>query len=414
MAERAATGRGGLAGAGGGEPAEALLEGVRVLDFGRYIAGPFCAAMLGDLGAEVIRIERLAGSEDRYICPVMDSGEGALFLQVNRNKLSMTLNPVKPEGREVVRRLVASADVVVANMPVDGLREMGIDYQSLRAIRGDIILSSQTAFGDSGPYARRPGFDGVVQAMSGATYMSGKPHEPTKSYASWCDFSTAFVAAYGTVAALMYRLKTGRGQEVKANLLRTALNIFQFNNIEAYLLGLERSPSANRSQFGGPGDLFQTTDGWIQVQVVGQPLFVRWCELIGERHWQDDPRFANDHARSVNGSVLSERMQQWVGQFSTAEGLARLELANIPAGPLLSPLQVIGNEQVVQTHMLSWIDYPGLARPAPLVGGPVEFSEMDTGIRQRPPVLGEHTERVLAGLGYGMQEISDLRARRVV
>ena len=396
------------------EPLEPLLQGVRVLDFGRYIAGPFCAAMLGDLGAEVIRIERLAGSEDRYICPVMDSGEGALFLQVNRNKKSVTLNPLKPEGREVVKRLVKSTDVVVANMPVDGLREMGLDLASLRAIRPDIILSSQTAFGDSGPYARRSGFDGVAQAMSGATYMSGSPDFPVKSYASWCDFSTAFVAAYGTVAALMYRLKTGRGQEVKANLLRTALNIFQFNNIEAYMLGRVREPSGNRSQFGGPGDLFRTTDGWVQAQVVGQPLFVRWCEMIEERHWLEDPRFANDNQRSLNGQVLSERMQQWVGQFSSAEALSRLERSGIPAGPLLSPLQALDNEQVVETGMLTWVDYPGLPKAAPLVSGPVEFSGMDTGIRQRPPTLGEHTDEVLASIGYSAQEISGLRARRIV
>ena len=214
-------------------PLEPLLQGVRVLDFGCCIAGPFCAAMPGDLGAEVIRVERLAGSEDRYIRPVMDSGEGALFLQVNRNQLSVTLNPMKPEGREVGKRLVASADVVVANM------------------------------------------------------------------------RTAFVAAYGTVAALMYRLKTGRGQQVKANLLRTALNVFQFNNIEAYLLGRERTQSGNRSQFGRPGDLFRTLDGWVQAQVVGQPLFVRWCEMLGERQWLDDPRFANDNLRSQNSGVLS-------------------------------------------------------------------------------------------------------------
>ncbi len=397
-----------------GGPLEPLLQGVRVLDFGRYIAGPFCAAMLGDLGAEVIRVERLAGSEDRYICPVMDSGEGALFLQVNRNKLSVTLNPMKPEGREVVKRLVASADVVVANMPVDGLRGMGIDYPSLRAIRKDIILSSQTAFGDAGPYAQRSGFDSVVQAMSGATHMSGQPGAPMKSYASWCDFGTAFVAAYGTVAALMYRMKTGRGQEVKANLLRTALNIFQFNNIEAYLLGRERTQSGNRSQFGGPGDLFRTLDGWVQAQVVGQPPFVRWCELIGERQWLDDPRFANDNLRSQNSGVLSERMQVWVGQFSTAQVLARLEQSGIPAGQLLSPLQVIEDPQVVQTHMLTWTDYPGLSKPAPLVSGPVEFSGMDTGIHRRPPTLGEHTDQVLASVGYSPADIAGLRERRIV
>jgi crotonobetainyl-CoA:carnitine CoA-transferase CaiB-like acyl-CoA transferase len=395
-------------------PVEPLLQGVRVLDFGRYIAGPFCAAMLADLGAEVIRIERLAGSEDRYVCPVTESGEGALFLQINRNKLSMTLNPLKPEGREVVKRLVQSADVVVANMPVEGLRDMGLDYASLRAIRSDIILSCQTAFGDSGPYAKRPGFDGVAQAMSGATFMSGKPGTPFKSYASWCDFSTAFVAAYGTVAALMYRLKTGRGQEVKANLLRTAMNIFHFNSIEAYMLGREREPSANRSQFGGPADLFKTRDGWVQAQVVGQALFERWCDLMGERDWLADPRFAPDHDRGRNGQVLSERMQAWMSQVSSAEALQRLEAARIPAGPLLSPLQTLQDEHVLATGMLTFTNYPGLPKPAPLVSGPVQFSEMDSGIRLRPPTLGEHTDKVLGGLGYSCEDIAGLRQRRVV
>ncbi len=391
-----------------------LLEGVRVLDFGRYIAGPYCAALLADLGAEVIRIERLAGSEDRYVCPVTDSGEGTLFLHVNRNKLSMTLNPLKPESREVVKRLVAQADVVVANLPTDGLRQMGLDYASLTAIKPDIILSSQTAFGDEGPYAKRTGFDGVAQAMSGATWMSGLPGSPFKSYASWCDFGTGMVAAYGTVAALMYKLKTGRGQEVKANLLRTAMNVFHFNSLEAYMLGREREPSANRSQFGGPADLFKTRDGWVQAQVVGQPLFERWCEMIGERHWLDDPRFATDNDRGLNGSLLSESTQEWIGQFTTAEALARLEQARIPAGPLLSPLQTFEDEHVRATGMLEPVDYPGLPQPAPMISGPVSFSAFDSGIRMRPPTLGEHTEQILRRLGYDGSDIIHLRQLRVV
>lgn len=393
---------------------EPLLAGVRVLDFGRYIAGPYCAALLADLGAEVIRVEKLSGSEDRYVTPVTESGEGALFLQMNRNKLSLTLNPLKPEGREVVRRLVKRCDVVVANMPTDALQEMGIDYASLAALKADVILSSQTAFGDHGPYAKRPGFDGVAQAMSGATWMSGVEGSPYKSYASWCDVGTGMVAAYGTVAALMYKLKTGRGQEVKANLLRTAMNVFHFNTIEAYMRGLERQPSANRSQFGGPADLFKTRDGWVQAQVVGQALFERWAQLIGEPQWIDDARLKTDSGRADHGELLAARMQQWMAQFTTEESLQRLEAARIPAGPLYSPLQTLTDPQVQATELLHWVDYPGLPKPAPLVKGPVEFTGFDTGIRLRPPTLGEHTDLILGQLGYSAGEIADLRARRVV
>ena len=396
------------------EASEPLLAGIRVLDFGRYIAGPYCAAMLADLGAEVIRIEKLAGSEDRYVCPVTPSGEGTLFMQLNRNKKCITLNPLKPEGREVVKRLVATADVVVANMPIDGQREMGIDYESLKAIKADIILSSQTAFGDSGPYAKRPGFDGVAQAMSGATYMSGNPGTPFKSYASWCDFSTGMVAAYGTVAALMYKWKTGRGQEVKANLLRTAMNIFHFNTIEAYMHGRERKPSANRSQFGGPADLFKTKDGWVQAQVVGQGLFERWCDLVGAADLKVDPRLQTDSDRADEGELLSQRTQQWIGQFTTQEALEKLEAARVPAGPLYSPLQTLEDPQVKATGLLHYIDYPGLPKPAPLVPGPIEFTAFDAGIRTRAPLLGEHTDEVLQGIGYSEAAIAELRVKRVV
>ena len=396
------------------DTSEPLLAGVRVLDFGRYIAGPYCAAMLADLGAEVIRIEKLAGSEDRYVCPVTDTGEGTLFLQLNRNKKCMTLNPLKPDGREVVKRLVATADVVVANMPIDGQREMGIDYESLKVIKADIILSSQTAFGDSGPYAKRPGFDGVAQAMSGATYMSGKEGSPFKSYASWCDFSTGMVAAYGTVAALMYKWKTGKGQEVKANLLRTAMNIFHFNTIEAYMHNHERKPSANRSQFGGPADLFKTKDGWVQAQVVGQALFERWCQLVNAPDLLSDPRLQSDSGRADEGELLSQRMQQWMGQFTSAEALEKLEAARIPGGPLYSPLQTLEDPHVKATGLLHYIDYPGLPKPAPLVPGPIEFSAFDAGIRTPPPQLGQHTDEILKGLGYSENAVAELRSKRVV
>src|SRR5690349_65775 len=191
-----------------------VLEGIRVLDFGRYIAGPYCAALLAEHGAEVIRIEKRQGSEDRYQAPVAATGEGALFLQMNRNKLGLTLDPMLPEGQEVVRKLVATADVVVANLPPQTLEAMKLDYASLSAVKPDIILTTVTAYGRGGPYSERVGFDGIGQVMSGAAYMTSDSdgERPYRFQAAWVDFGTALHCAYGTAMALMARAQTGRGQ----------------------------------------------------------------------------------------------------------------------------------------------------------------------------------------------------------
>jgi len=178
-----------------------VLQGIRVLDFGRYIAGPYCATLLAEYGAEVIRIEKREGSEDRFVAPVGEGGEGALFLQMNRNKLSLTVDPMCDEGREVVRRLVRTADVVVANLPHQSLVAMGLDDATLRAIKPDLILTTSSAFGSAGPMAKYVGFDGVGQAMSGAVYMTGEPGQPYRAAVNWVDFGTALHCAFGTLAA---------------------------------------------------------------------------------------------------------------------------------------------------------------------------------------------------------------------
>src|SRR5205085_4102230 len=193
-----------------------VLGGLRVLDFGRYIAGPFCAALLADLGAEVIRIERVGGGEDRPFIPVGipvgagPEGGGAMFLAMNRNKLGMTLDPASPKGREITRRLVATADVVVANLPPSVLRSLALDLDSLRQVKPDIILTTVTGFGGGGPLSHKHGFDGIGQAMSGAAYLSGTPEQPIALKLPWVDFGTACLSAFGTLAALIERGKTGR------------------------------------------------------------------------------------------------------------------------------------------------------------------------------------------------------------
>ncbi len=396
-----------------------VLDGIRVLDFGRYIAGPFCATMLADLGAEVIRIEKVDGSEDRYIQPVVgggggEGGEGAMFMQMGRNKLGMTLNPMKPEGREIVKKLVATADVVVANLPAQTLEAMGLDYASLSAVKPDIILTTASTFGAAGPYGHRVGFDTIGQAMSGAMHLTGHEDEPMRAHASYVDFGTALFTAFGTLAALIERARTGRGQVVEGALLHTAI---AFNNpfiIEQAVLGTNRVATRNRAQTAAPGDCFRTRDGWIYVLILGAPLFRRWTDLMGEDHWLADPRFANDQARGDNGEIISARMAEWCRDRTTADALATLEAARIPAGPVLTPAEVLEDPHVRATEMLKLIDFPGLGRPAPVSDIPVRLSETPGGIRHRAPTLGEHTDRIMAELGYGADEIATLREKRVV
>ena len=391
-----------------------VLEGIRVLDFGRYIAGPFCASLLGDMGAEVIRIEKVKGSEDRFLSPISEQGDGALFMQMGRNKMGMTLNPMKPKGQEIVRKLVASADVVIANLPPDTLKAMGLDYESLRAVRPDIILTLISAFGSGGPYSNRVGFDGLGQAMSGAMYMSGTPEQPVKSYAPFIDFGTASLSAYGTMAALLERQKTGRGQVVEASLFNTALTFTNGIVIEQDALAINRTATLNRAQTSAPADTFRTKDGWVLVQSVGGPLFERWVNLMGEPHWLEDPRFRDDISRGDHGEIISERLARWCAERTSEQVLTQMEEARLPAGPVMSPQDVLNDPHVAATGMLHRLDYPGLGKPAPVMGPPVSLSLTPPTIRHRAPTLGEHTDQLLTELGYTPEEIQMLRSERVV
>jgi len=391
-----------------------VLAGIRVLDFGRYIAGPYCAALLGDLGADVIRIERRGGGEDRWVAPVAPDGAGALFLTMNRNKRAMTLDPACPEGRDIVKKLVATADVVVANLPPEVLRSLALDLDSLRRVKPDIILTTVTAFGAGGPWSHKHGFDGVAQLMCGSTYLTGTPEQPMRASVAWVDCGTASLAAFGTLAALMARGKTGRGQKVEGALLRTALAFNNSTLIEQQVIQVNRMATMNRGQTAAPSDMFRTKDGWIIAYAIGNPMFVRWAKLMGEDHWLTDPRFKDDEARGDHGEVVSKRMSEWCAGLTTAEALTALEAAKIPAGPLYTPQQALEDEHIRTAGLLRDTDYPGLPRPAPLAPTPVDLSETPGRFRRHAPTLGEHTDAILAELGYRAEDIADLRTRGVI
>ena len=391
-----------------------LLNDVRVLDFGRYIAGPFCAALLGDLGADVIRVEKVDGSEDRFITPVSRNGDGAGFMQLNRNKRGITLNPRTPEGRQILERLIPTADVVIATLPPDTLATMGLDYESLCKHRSDIILTTSTAFGASGPYATRVGFDGVAQAMSGNLHMTGNADEPTKNYFPYVDFTTASLNAMATLAAIIHRTKNGEGQHVQGCLLASALSIANGTMIEQALLGVNRSGTGNRGQTSAPSDTFQTKDGWILVQVVGNPLYERWARLMGEDSWLVDSKYSTDESRGLHAVDISSRMQEWTSSRTTTEAVKALEDARIPCGEVLSPQGALDNEQVQSMGFLESIEYPGIDTPAPIAHMPMDFSTLDVSIRRRAPTLGEHTNEILESLGFDKSEIISFKNARAI
>lgn len=390
------------------------LSGIRVIDFGRFIAGPYCGALLADMGADVIRVDRRRGSEDRYTGPVTDKGEGGAFLSLNRNKRGITLDSSKPEAAELIRRLVKTADVVVANLPIDVMQKMGLDYESLRAVKPDIILARVSTFGPDGPYALRPGFDAVAQAMSGAMSITGFPGPPIRAQVPFEDYGTALHTAFGVMVALWHRARTGEGQIVDGSLLATGVTYMQAYLAEREVRGVKRTQRGNAAYYTAPSDTYKTKDGWIVVYAIGSDMFARWARAVGREDWIDDPRFATDISRGDHYEIIAQAMNEWTSQRTTAEAIAALEAVRVPAGPVYSLDDVLADPQVRHRKLLRPVEYPDAPRPVPLADTAVRLSATPPAIRRRAPTLGEHTNEVLREIGYSEKEIRELRAQNVI
>ncbi len=394
-------------------PGDGPLSGIRVLDFGRFIAGPYCGMLLADMGADVIRVDRRDGSEDRYIAPLTADGHGAHFLSINRNKRSLTLDPSKPGAADVITRLVSTADVVIANLPAPVLRKMHLDYESLIAVKPDIILAQISTFGPDGPYASRTGFDVVAQAMSGAMNVTGFPGAPIRETVPFEDYGTALHAAFGVMVALYHRSTTGRGQIVDGSLLATAITFMQPLLAERRVLKRERPQIGNAGFYSAPADAYQATDGWIVVQTIGDSMFAKWAQLMGREDLIADPHFADDAARQCQRETITDIMNAWMQGRTCADALAELERARIPAGPVLGLDDVLDDPQVKARRLLHAIDFPGV-ESVPIANTPVRLSVTPGSIRHRAPLPGEHTDAILGELGYTPDAIQQFRAADVV
>ncbi len=384
------------------------LDSTRVLDFGRWIAGPYCAHILASLGADVVRIERPKGEDDRFLMPVTAHGEGAQYLQCNGGKRSLTLDMNSPAGRGVMRRLIARADVVVANYSPGALKHFGLDYESLKSIKSDIILASASAYGSEGALAERIGFDGVGQAASGAVYLTGEPGKPYRASTAPIDFATSLSLAYGTLGAIIGKMRTGKGAHVEASLVGTALNITNQILMEEATASRHREPTGNRSPMSGPSDIYRALDGWFIMQVIGQKAFQRWCTLIEREDLKSDPRFATDDLRGENGAELSRIMQAWCENRHRDACVEVLSAASIGCGPVLSPAEVMGGAMNLRATYMRDVSFPN-STPVPIAPPPARLSRGAVELA-RPPLLGEHTDAVLADYGFDTGEIAGLRA----
>ena len=390
------------------------LEGIRVIDFGRFIAGPYCAMLLADFGADVIRVERREGGEDRKLGPVTESGEGGLFLNCNRNKRGITLDLGHAGAADIVRKLVRTADILVVNLPLAVMKKLHLDYDSVREEKKDIILVMASAFGPDGPYTDRLGFDGVAQAMSGAASLTGFPGPPVRSLVSWADYGTALHGAFGAMTALYHRQKTGQGQLIDVSLLATGVTFMTPLLAELKTRGIQRKQLGNTAYYAAPSDVYKTQDGWIIVPTVGGPMFKRWARLIGREEMIEDPRFRDDISRGNNAVAINEAMSEWCAGRTREQAIAELEGARVPCGPCYDLDEVLSDPQVASRKLLQEIEYPGGTQPIPIASSPVRLGDAPVALHRRAPTLGEHTGEVLKELGFSPDDITAFRESKVI
>lgn len=374
----------------------AALDGVKVLDLSRVLAGPYCTMLLGDLGAEVIKVERpMVGDDTRRWGPPFAGDDAAYFHSVNRNKRSLTLDLTQTAGREVLDRLVPEVDVVVHNFQPAVAERLGVDHRRLSALHPRLVYCAISSFGPGGPDADRPGYDVLVQAMGGLMSITGDPDgPPTKVGVAIVDVVTGLFAMGGILAALRARDASGEGQKLDVA-LQDCLASALVNQAQNYLVsGVSPGRMGNAHPNLVPYQPFAAADGWIVVAGGNDAMFRRLVEALDRAAWADDPRFTDNAARVENREALIELMGQRIGEASVDHWLERLGAAGVPAGPIRDVGAMLDSPHMRQRGMVAEVEHPTAGR-LEMVRNPLHLEPAKTSVRRPPPRLGEHTDEVL-------------------
>ncbi|MBN6887348.1 crotonobetainyl-CoA:carnitine CoA-transferase CaiB-like acyl-CoA transferase [Cytobacillus horneckiae] len=391
------------------------LEGVRIIDASRVLAGPFCTMILGDLGAEVIKIEHhQSGDETRGWGPPFVNGESAYYLCANRNKKSMTLNLKSEEGKEIFKALAKDSDVVVQNFKTGTLEKMGLGYEELRRINEGIIVASITGFGNNGPYKDLPGYDYIIQAMSGLMSITGeKEGGPMKVGVAIADVLTALYTCIGILSAIHQRHATGEGQELDISLMDCQIASL-INVASNYLVGgIEPSRLGNEHPNIAPYQVFSASDGDLVVAVGNDQQFKRFAQVAGMPELAEDSRFKENRLRVEHRAELIPICESLLKQRSKNEWKKILDDAGIPNGPINSISEMFNDPHVEAREMIMKVDHP-LIEGLQLAGSPIKLSKSPVKVRQSPPLYGEHTGEILKEVGYSEEDIKNLKINQVI
>ena len=384
-----------------------MLDGIRVLDLSRVIAGPYCATLLADLGADVVKLERPGRGDDLR---AWRGGQGmsAVFAAINRNKRGVAVELQHPEGSRVAFELARRADVLVENFLPGVAERLGLGYPAVSAANPGVVYVSVTGFGQTGPYARRPGYNTIAQGMSGLMALTGMPgHPPTRAGGSVADLAAAFVAFGATSAALVHRFRTGRGQHLDVSLLASTLALLPDPVAHYFDSGVRPGREGNRNPNLTPAEAFPTRDGHLTVVLMNPDQWDRFCRVLGDEVLRLEPRFATNADRLANHGELRARVTAALAAGTTAEWVARFEAASIAAGPIYEFDEVFEDPQVRHLGLLAEIEQPGYGR-ARMLGLPFRASATPGTIRRPAPLPGQHTAEVLGELGLSPGEIERL------
>jgi formyl-CoA transferase/CoA:oxalate CoA-transferase len=391
------------------------LEGIKVLDLSRALAGPYCTMMLADMGAEVIKLEMPGtGDDSRSWGPPFVEGESAYFMSINRNKKSITLNMKSEQSREIVTKLIKQSDVLVENFRPGAMDRLGFGYDAVKAMNPGIIYSSISGFGQDGPYSMLPGFDQVLQGMGGLMSITGEPGgPPIKVGVAIADIAGGRFAAFGIVTALFNREKTGKGQVVDISLLDSQVAWLTYRAGAYFASGEVPQPVGSGHPVIVPYQAFKAKDVYINIAVGNDTLWQKFCKAVGLESVMDDPQYATNAKRVENREAIVKIIGDLIVTKMGEEWLTILKDAGVPSGPIYSVDKIFADPQVLHREMMKEMDHTKAGK-IKVTGIPVKLSDTPGEVKTPPPFLGEHTQEILEELGYSGQDLEKLRQEKVI